>query len=688
MASSMKRRIGAVCSAVVGVLLLVMLGSLWHPLTRAEAAAQEIPLLDRALFSGDPSYASAQISPSGSYLAFLKPYRGLLTIWVKKIEAPFSEAYPVVETARPIRWYTWSRDGAYLLFTRDQGGNENFHLFSVDPLQDAAQHERDLTPYDNVRAELLCLPKQRPGIAYVGINDRDERYHDVYQIDLSTGNRSLIQLNDHAIADWVFDRSGTLRLGVYAAPDGTTNIVTVGHREPSLLCSCSKEEILQPLAFHPDGKRLYVATNKGDDVDLSRLMLLDTETGTEEWVESDPEGEVDFEAPLFSPVTDELVATLYIGDRQRLYFKDSEWERDFRHMSSMLPDGDVDLSSLTSDGMIWVVCVRSDTVPETAYLYNRKTHTLSFLYKARHDLPSEYLSLMRPIVYTARDGLSIHGYLTTPRGALPQRLPLVVLPHGGPWARDVWGYDRTVQLLANRGYAVLQMNFRGSTGYGKAFLNAGNKQWGDAMQNDITDGVLYCVKQGIADPQRVAIYGGSYGGYATLAGLAFTPSLYAAGISYVGPSNLITLLDSFPAYWETGRSYMNERVGDTKNPEDLPRLRKQSPLFSADRITAPLLVVQGANDPRVKKAESDQIVKALCALGRHVEYICAPDEGHGFARVENRTALAVAAEKFLAQHLGGRYQKEVPEAIEQRLREITVDVNELAETVSGQPVLQ
>jgi dipeptidyl aminopeptidase/acylaminoacyl peptidase len=329
---------------------------------------------------------------------------------------------------------------------------------------------------------------------------------------------------------------------------------------------------------------------------------------------------------------------------------------------------------LTKDESLWIVCVRSDIDPETAYLYNRKTHQIDFLYKALPNLPSEYLAPMLPIVYTTRDGLTIHAYLTIPKGEKPQGLPLVVLPHGGPWARDTWEFDRYAQFLSNRGYAVFQMNFRGSTGYGKKFLNSGNKQWGDAMQDDITDGVLHLVQKGIADPKKIAIFGGSYGGYATLAGLAFTPDLYTAGISYVGPSNLITLLNSFPAYWATGKSYMNERVGDLQKPEDVVRLERQSPLFSARNITSPLLVVQGANDPRVKKAESDQIVIALRSLGRDVEYIVAPDEGHGFAGVENRVAFAVAMEKFLAKHLGGRCQNEIPVAILKKLREITVDV--------------
>lgn len=651
---------------------------------RAEAAAKPTPLLDREVFFGDPEIAKARLSPSGSHIAFLKPFQNILNIWVKKTEDPFSAARPVTcSTTRPIQTYSWSRDGKYILFPQDVGGDENFHLWAANPYCEDRPSCRDLTPYDGVRAELFSLPKQAPDIVYVGLNDRDSRYHDVYRIDLASAKRTLIQQNDKEISDWIFDLSGTLRLGVRATDDGGAQILKVEANEMPILWTCSHDETVRPFCFHKDGQRLYMATDKGTEVDLARLMLLDVSTGETEVIEEDPEGEVDFEDPIFSLASDELVATSYVGDRQRIYFKNKDWENDYQYLRSSLPDGEICLTSSTIDESLWTVCLRSDVDPETSYLYNRKDHTLTFLYKARPSLPSEHLSAMTPITYTSRDGLTIHAYLTIPSGAKPHSLPLVVFPHGGPWTRDTWGYNSYTQLLSNRGYAVLQMNFRGSAGYGKKFLNAGNKQWGDAMQNDITDGVLFLVNQGIVDPKKVAIYGGSYGGYATLAGLAFTPDLYAAGISYVGPSNLITLLNTFPPYWESGKSLFYERVGNPENSEDRLRLERQSPLFSARNITAPLLVVQGANDPRVKKAESDQIVVALRELGREVEYIVAPDEGHGFASVKNRMAFAVAAERFLAKHLGGRCQEEVSAPINDRLREITVDIG----TVAPEPAM-
>ena len=658
----MKKRWFAGISLAIGAVCVALM-------TPWVGAQTPLPLIDRELFFGNPTIACAQLSPDGKHIAFLQPLEGTLNIWVKETNQLFADAHPVTDASdRPVADYAWTRDGRYILFVKDSGGDENFHLFFVDPINLATPI--DLTPYDNVRAEILCLPKADPDIVYVGMNNRDERYHDVYRVCISTGERTCIRQNDMAMATWIFNRKGCLKLGLRMTDEGGTQLFRVDGEEPLLIWECSRAEDVCPFAFHPDGKRLYMASNKGQVVDRSQLILLDTETGDEEVVDSDPHDEVDFDEPLFAPDTDELVATSYVGDRERIYWKNAEWEEEYIRLKKSLPDGDVNIISATQANDRWLVSVCSDIDPGSVYLYDRPAHKIDLLYKARPSLPSDQLSPMKAIKYLARDGFTIHGYLTTPKGVNPRSLPLVVYPHGGPWARDCWGYDGEAQFLANRGYAVLQMNFRGSTGYGKRFLNAGNKQWGDAMQNDITDGVAYLVHLGIADPNRVAIFGGSYGGYATLAGLAFTPDLYAAGISYVGPSNLITLLETIPAYWVTGKGLWEERIGSLDNPDDVIRLKRQSPLFSAHNIKAPLLVIQGANDPRVKKAESDQIVAALRTLGREVEYIVAPNEGHGFRCAENRLALAAAQERFLSTHLGGMCQKEVPDAIAERLRSL------------------
>jgi len=683
---------------IVALLALVLAASAVSALAPGATPAAKLdylsklpPLIDRDLFFGDPVIAGGQISPDGAHISFLKPYKNVLNIWVKDIGQPFDAARPMTaDTARPVRQYFWSRDGKYILYVQDKGGNENYHLYAVDPMAKLGPGQdvpaaRDLTPLEKVTVRFYSLPKNMPNVAFIGLNDRDERYHDLYRLDLTTGERTLLRKNTQEIVSYEFDNEGNLRLATRQTADGGTEILVVKPDTMVVVYSCSKDETAAPIRFHKDGKRVYMETNKGADIDLLRLVLFDPETKTEEFVESDPQKEVDFGSAVFSDKTDEIIATYYVGDRLRIYFKDKEWEKDYNKLKKQLPEGDIYPGSITNDERRFLVSVTSDTDPGATYLYNRDSGKAEFLYRPRPELPVKDLSPMKPFVYKARDGFAIHGYLTVPKGAKEKNLAILAVPHGGPWARDDWGYDGYAQFFANRGYAVFQMNFRGSTGYGKKFLNAGNKQWGDAMQNDITDGVEYLVGKGIADPKRVAIFGGSYGGYATLAGVAFTPDLYAAGISYVGPSNIITLLNSIPAYWAPLRSLFNERVGDPNKPEDAERLKRQSPLFSAKNIKAPLLVVQGANDPRVKKAESDQIVVALRDLGRDVEYVVAPDEGHGFAGRENRTAMAVAAEKFLATHLGGRYQESVPPSIQERLDAITVDVKTvtMAEAPTG-----
>ena len=360
----------------------------------------------------------------------------------------------------------------------------------------------------------------------------------------------------------------------------------------------------------------------------------------------------------------------------RYYFKDKEWEETYNKIKSLVPDGEVFIRSITDDEQKMIIGVTRDVDPGSVYLFDKIKGEAKLLYKANPKIPTDDLAPMYPVKYITRDNVKIPAYLTIPRGLDPKNLPVVIFPHGGPWARDDWGYNPYTQFLANRGYAVLMPNFRGSTGYGKKFLNAGNKEWGTGiMQNDITDGVKYLIEQGIGDPKRIAIMGGSYGGYATLAGLAFTPDIYAAGVSIVGPSNLITLLNSIPPYWAVMRKIFDIRLGDVNNPADVERMKSESPLFSSEKIIAPLLVIQGANDPRVKQAESDQIVKSLRDLKRNVEYLLAKDEGHGYAGRLNRMAMIAKIDRFLAKYLGGRYQETLSTEIDSRLGELTVDVN-------------
>lgn len=639
--------------------------------------AQLPPLIDRELFFGDPEISGAQISPDGKWISFVKPFNGVRNIWVKKTEESFDQAKPITnDTKRPVANYFWSRGGKYILFVQDKGGDENFRVYAVNPMEtgDPVPQARDLTPMEKIRAYIYDVPKKTPNEIIIGLNDRKPELHDVYRLNLETGERTLLRKNDDNVAGWDIDPAGNVRLGLRQTSDGGTELLLVDGDNLKQIYSATPEENFGTLRFTPDGKSVYISTNKGN-IDKQQFELFDLTTFKTKVLEKDPLNEVDFAGPLFSDKTDKLLATMYLGDKLRIYFKDKQFEKDYKKMQKVMPKGEVSIANMTEDETVWMVTVSSDVDPGSRYLYDTKTGKATLVYKSRPNLPSENLAPMKPVRYTARDGMIIPAYLTIPKGVPAKNLPVVMWIHGGPWGRDTWGYHAYAQFFANRGYAVLQPNFRASTGYGKKFLNAGNKQWGiGAMQHDITDGVNYLIKVGIADPKKIAIGGGSYGGYATLAGLTFTPDLYAAGFDIVGPSNIITLLNSIPPYWAPLRKTFAVRVGDMENPEERKMLEEQSPLNFAKNIKAPLYVVQGANDPRVKKAEADQIVVAARDLGRQVEYMVAPDEGHGFQGRENRLAMTVAMEKFFAKHLGGRVQETVPDDIQKKLDEITVDI--------------
>jgi len=644
----------------------------------AYAAAQQPPLIDRELFFGDPEISGAEISPDGQYIAFLKPLNKTRNIWVKKTDEPFEKAHPITnDTTRPIPAYLWSRDGKYVLFVQDHAGDENFNLYAVNPADPPAPGSqvpaaRNLTDIKGVRVAPYAVPRSEPDIVYIGLNDRDKAWHDLYKLRISTGERTLLRKNTDRITNWVFDRKDQLRLATRSAENGDTETLRVDANGFNTIYSCNVLETCDPVQFEKDGKRFYMESNKGG-VNLSRLVFVDPETGKEELAESDPLNKVDFGHALFSEVSDQLIATFYTDEKQRIYWKDGNYEADYKWLTSKLPGKELSFPSHTRDEQVWLISATSDTEPGETYLFDRKARKLTLEYRIREKLPRQDMAKMDPVRYESSDGLEIPAYLTLPKGVPAKNLPIVMLPHGGPWGRDTWGYRGMVQFLANRGYAVLEPNFRGSTGYGKEFLDRGNRQWGEKMQDDVTWGVKYLTAKGIADPKRVGIMGGSYGGYATLAGVAFTPDVYAAAVSIVGPSNLITLLDSIPPYWEPIRKMFYQRMGDPTTPEGKARLEKQSPLHSADKIRTPLLVAQGANDPRVNKAESDQIVIALRDRQFPVEYIVAPDEGHGFARPVNNLALMAASEKFLAKFLGGRYQEDMTPEVAQRLKDITVD---------------
>ena len=637
------------------------------------------PLIDRELFFGDPEISGAQLSPDGKFITFLKPFEGTRNVWVKRTTEPFTAAKPLTnETKRPIPAYFWSRDSKYVLYVQDQGGDENYNVYAVNPAEPPPSgvpvpKARNITDAKGVRAEIFAVPESDPDLLYVGLNDRDKAWHDLYKVKISTGEKTLLRKNTDRISGWVFDTKDNLRLAVRSAENGDTEFLRVDTDGFKKIYSCGVFESCSPVQFEKTDKQIYLITNKGDDVDLISLALMDPANGVATIVESDPLKRVDLGDAKFSERTHELLSTVYTDAKARIYWKNKTWEADYKWLQAKLPGKEIAFGSSTKDETLFVISANSDTEPGETYLFDRKTKKLELQYRIREKIDRAALAHMKPVSYKSSDGLEIPAYLTLPKGVPEKNLPLVVFPHGGPWGRDTWGYRGYAQFLANRGYAVLQMNFRGSTGYGKKFLNAGNLEWGQKMQDDITWGVKYLVAEGIADPKRVGIMGGSYGGYATLAGVAFTPDVYAAAVSIVGPSNLITLLDSIPPYWEAARVVFYKRMGDPSTPEGKAQLARQSPLNSANKIRTPLLIAQGANDPRVNKAESDQIVIALRDRGFPVSYIVAPDEGHGFARPVNNTALFAAAEKFLAQYLDGRYQEGATPEVAARLKEITVD---------------
>jgi dienelactone hydrolase len=467
--------------------------------------------------------------------------------------------------------------------------------------------------------------------------------------------------------------NGQLRLALRTADNGDQDVLRVDPAGLTKVYSCDVFETCGPIRFHKDGKRVYMVTNKSENENFIHLVLFEPETGKIEKVETDPLKRVDLSGTVFSEATDELILTVYREDKVRRYFRDKAIESDFKWLAGKFSGQEFGLGSRTLDERIWLVNANGDTEPGATYIFDRKTRRLTLQFKIREKVPREALASMQAIRYKSSDGLEIPAYLTLPKGVPAKGLPALVIPHGGPWARDVWGYNPMAQFFANRGYAVLMPNFRGSTGYGKSFLNSGNGEWGRKMQDDITWGVDYLVSKGIADPKRIGILGASYGGYATLAGVAFTPDLYQAAVDIVGPSNLVTLLESTPPYWEAQRKLLFARMADLGTPEGQAWLKERSPLSSADKIKTPLLVVQGANDPRVNKAEAEQIVIALRDRGFPVEYLLAPDEGHGFARPVNNLAMFMAAERFLAKHLDGLFQDGGSPAAAARLKEITVD---------------
>ena len=636
-------------------------------------------LIDREIFFGNPEITGAKLSPDGQFISFIKAYKGVMNIWLKAKNQSFDEALPLTKDLdRPIRSYFWSRDSRYIIYAQDKGGDENFSLFIVEPsvgLEASEVQLRELTPYEGTTSYVASLPKRFKDKIIVAVNDRDKAWHDYYSYSISSGERELLVLNDQNYNSVYFDLDCKPRFAGRSLPDGGNEILALEDGTAKRIFYAGLEESISPIKFREDGK-VYFVSNLGDP-DLAGLYLYDSASEGLTFIESDPLNEVDLENVSFSELTDEILATIYVGDKKRIYWKSEPFERDYNTLKEKFSGSEISIQSTTEDEQEWLIYVSSDRDPGSAYYFNRAQGRIDFLYTPRPELPTKQLVEMYPVRYPSLDGLEIPAYLSLPEVQEKKALPAVIFVHGGPWARDYWGYNPYAQFLANRGYAVLQVNFRGSTGFGKKFLNAAINEWGEKMQDDLTAGCRYLIDEGIADAKRIAIMGGSYGGYATLAGLCFTPEVYAAGVSIVGPSNLFTLLETIPPYWESARIMFHKRMGDPNTEAGQAQLKRQSPFFHAHKIKAPLLVAQGANDPRVKKSESDQIVIAMRDHGLPVEYINFPDEGHGFAKPENSMAFIAVMEKFLAKHLGGRYQESLDEKTAEIINNVEVDITSL-----------
>lgn len=614
-------------------------------------------LIPRKILFGNPDKASPQISPDGKYLSFLAPVEGVLNLWVAPA-GDLAAASPVTrDRGRGIRLYGWTYNGDQLAYLQDQNGDENWHIYTVDL---PGNHVRDLTPIDGVQAQLQRDSHKHPGHIVVGINDRDPQFHNLYRIDLNTGERELLQENS-GFAWFVVDADYNVRLAARLTSDGGSEYLRKsldGEWEHSFTISMEDAVTTSPLEFDNTGRLLYMEDSRGRNT--AALKSVDLVTGAETIIASDERADV--ADTMIHPTEKTVQAVSFNYDRKTWQVRDERVAADLEFLATV-SSGDVEVVSRTLDDSCWIVAYLHDDGPVRYYRYLRESREAQFLFTSREALEDAPLVRVHPVVIPARDGLDLVCYYSLPReadheqaGSVPQPLPMALLVHGGPWARDSWGYNPVYQLLANRGYAVLSVNFRGSTGFGKNFVNAGNKEWGGKMHDDLVDAVQWAIDQGIADPERVAIMGGSYGGYATLVGMTFTPEVFACGVDIVGPSNLTTLLETIPPYWQPTIDLFTSRVGDHRTEEGLELLRQRSPLTYVDNIQKPLLIGQGANDPRVKQSESDQIVQAMQEKDIPVTYVLYPDEGHGFARPENNLSFFAVAEAFLASCLGGRYE--------------------------------
>ncbi len=630
-----------------GVLVLLAVSTLAVLGTEAWAGAKA-DLIPRKVLFDNPDKAGPQISSDGKHLSYLAPVDGVLNVWVGPSDRP-AEARPITrDRKRGIRSYNWAYTNDRILYIQDADGDENWHVYST-PIDGG--ETRDLTPEKKVSARIEGVSHKFPEEILIGLNDRDPRFHDVYRVNLVSGERKLVQKNTQ-FAGFEIDEDYRIRLGMKFLPDGGNAYLRPEGDEWKDFLKVPMSDTLttRPAGFDKAGDVLYLIDSR--DRDTGALTTLDLKTNKQTVVAEDAKS--DAESVMLHPTERTPQAVAFDYERKHWVFKDAAVEADFARLRKVA-DGEIAVASRTLDDRQWVVSFMADDGPVRYYHFDRSSGQARFLFSNRQSLEGLPLRKMQARVIKARDGLDLVSYLTRPAGAEGPG-PMVLLVHGGPWGRDAWGLNALHQLLANRGYAVLSVNFRGSTGFGKKFVNAGDKQWAAKMHDDLIDAVDWAIKEKVADPSKVAIMGGSYGGYATLVGLTFTPDKFACGVDIVGPSNLVTLLSTIPPYWAPIVQVFKDRVGDVSTEEGKKLLTERSPLTYAARIKRPLLIGQGANDPRVKQAESDQIVKAMQEHKIPVTYVLFPDEGHGFARPPNNLAFLAIAEAFLARNLGGRYE--------------------------------
>ena len=604
-------------------------------------SAQPIPLED---FFRNPEKTGYSVSPDGTHIAFLQPWKNRLNIFVQKRDG--GEAVKITSAEeRDITAYFW-KNNDIITFLQDTGGDENYKLFAVNK---DGSNLRTLTPFEGVRTSVVDDLEDSENEMLISMNKRNPQIFDVYRIDIITGELKMIAENPGNISGWMTDHEGRLR--VATTTDGVVTGVLYRKTESDPFVQIMEtgfKDDFSPLLMTFDNKEFYVSSNIGRDKSALYTFNPETKKFGEIIFETD---EADVGSIIYSKKRKVLTGISYYTDKRHIHFFDAERAAMQKELEEKLPGIEISVSSSDKRETVYIVRTFSDKTTGSYYLYDRGTKELTLLANVTPWIQPEAMANMKPIQYKASDGLTIHGYLTLPAGKEDAKnLPVVINPHGGPWARDYWGYNPEVQFLANRGYAVLQMNFRGSVGYGKAFWTKGFKEWGKKMQDDITDGVRWLIDEGIADPKRIAIYGASYGGYAVLAGVTFTPKLYACAVDYVGVSNIFTLFETLPPYWEQGRKMMYEMIGDPEKDKAL--LEEVSPIFHIGNIRAPLFVAQGANDPRVKKEHSDQIVEELKKKNIDVEYMVKDNEGHGFHNEENRFDFYRAMEAFLKKHIG------------------------------------